>query len=424
MNQAVVKYFERKVYNLAYDSWESQTRQAIENGQLWLVIDNVRKYPDNFGYKKGILGYYISFTVDIRQQIASKLHYVGISSAGFELVSGKFMERIEGIIKGIPDVIPKNQLQPYIKRIMSTQSSQIDTIQLACGHRIHVAGLLSYNNLTLAYGYKEATTRRMQLSAWIDKATTIDMHMQYNNSDEIPYIDNFIEPKDGELIFRHNVVYKYFERKVYNLTGSWEQGTHCAINLRQLFLVINGVRKYPDNEGVNRAPRGFFVSFSVVLDELQAKQVRYAGITCMSKEQTANQNIYKYTASVKDLWTPNPIPPPQANAYLSKLIWQNLADVGYMKDNDNRIIKIDKCIGHGRNLIVHGYYIESTVEDSHDLSAQNNLMLSLTALADDPLATTVERLSIAPNNIDEVNSKVCDPDTSFNLANSSKIYVL
>ncbi|EDV23467.1 uncharacterized protein TRIADDRAFT_58120 [Trichoplax adhaerens] len=378
-NQKVIRYYERKVHNLKSNYWESQMKEAIENKQLCLVIGEVRRYPDNLGSTKGILGHYISFSVDVNDEVIKKLQYIGISSAGTEFIRGKLLERFEGIITGIPDVVPKENIISYLHQITSTKSSHLSTINLTNGNKIPAAGYISNKRLIFVYGYKVP-----QSKAWIDKAISISSYVEYNSADKVPYIDDFIEPDDGKLIFRKNVVYKYFERKVYDLMGSWEEGTQNALKHRQLFLIIDGVRRYPDNNGINKAPRGFFLTFSIIFDEVQARQIEYVNIKRTSssiKKGINGQSIDCYSARVKGLWSPNPIPVGDVNTYLSKLIWQNLANVGYMRNNNGLTIKINKCTSVKGNLMVYGCCLKPL---RHGQDVQCNLPPSPSAPVEDP----------------------------------------
>lgn len=267
----MVRYFERKVHNLKRGSWESQTEAAVLNHQLYLIIDDNKEYPDNFGFTKGILGYYISFSIDINEEIMHQLSYYGISSAGIEVISGKYVERLEGFVEGVPTVIPKDEVTSYLKRLISREGSNLSTLEIKKGNSVQVTNFILKKNSICVYGYKNVTTSDLN-SGSQDEAISIASHNEYNSSNNIPYIENFIEPKDGKIVFKDGGVFTYFERKVYNLVGSWEEGTLEAIKNKQLFLIINGIRRYPDNDGINRAPKGFYLPFTITVDDAPVKQ--------------------------------------------------------------------------------------------------------------------------------------------------------
>ncbi|EDV24006.1 uncharacterized protein TRIADDRAFT_57032 [Trichoplax adhaerens] len=273
IDNAVVKYYEKKVYNLKRGSWESQTEVAVKNDQLYLIINNGRKYPDNFGFSKGISGYYVSFTINIDEEIMQQLSYYGISSAGTELVSGKLMERIEGFVKGISSVIPKDQRTSYLKHLISKKGSKLALIHIGKGCAIQTVGFIPLKNYTCVYGYQSMTGSDAAAQSH-GKAVSIASHIDYNSSASVPYIEDFIEPKNGKMIFENGMVYTYFERKVYSLKGSWEKGTQEAIRHKQLFLIIDGIRRYPDHDGINRAPKGFYLPFTVVTANPPATQTK------------------------------------------------------------------------------------------------------------------------------------------------------
>ena len=187
------------------------------------------------------------------------------------------MERIEGFVKGIPNVISKDEVIPYLQQIITRNGSKLSALEIEKGNFIQVTNFIFKKDTTCAYGYKCMTISDLNNGntpslEHHDEAVSIASHLKYNSSDHIPYIKNYIEPKDGKIIFKSDGVFTYFERKVYNLVGSWEDGTLEAINHKQLFLVVDGIRRYPDNNGVNRAPKGFYLQFTVAADDVPIKQ--------------------------------------------------------------------------------------------------------------------------------------------------------
>ncbi|EDV23713.1 uncharacterized protein TRIADDRAFT_57186 [Trichoplax adhaerens] len=344
------KYYERKVYGLK-KCWKEETELAIQNQQLYLQFNDATFYPDPLPIDKGVLGYFISFTINMDNYQGQKIDYVESTYHDIDsFIDGRHLtvRRYEARVKGLmtPNPIPMCAAQTYITKLVNRNPKVLKCIVVDNnGNRVLIQGTLFRGRELYVYGQKDAG----EPFDSFEKVPKVDLTHQKSklsrDASRAPYIKDYVDPKDGKLEYSNNTVYRYFERQVHGLTGSWEEGTEDAITNGNLFLNLNGRKIFPDRRRINRGIRGYYVSFTIDIDKEQARNITYNLIT------KSNVDQYQYEAVAEGLWTPNPIPKIFIRNYLSKLTTLNISGIGYMIAPSAKSIKIKNIESLADNLM-------------------------------------------------------------------------
>ena len=213
---------------------------------------------------------------------------------------------------------------------------------------VPIQGTLFRGNKLYVYGQHDDTENLFDSNEKASKLDLIHQKSAYVNYTKAPYIQDYIDPEDGQIVYSHNTVFRYIERRVYDLCGSWETSTEFAICNGNLFLNINGHKIFPEVHKINKGMGGFYVSFTINIDHEQAKKITYSNIS------NCNISQYKYHAVANGLSTPIPIPKQFIANYLKKLITLKFCNIDFIKEksikikdikliNDQVIVFGDEC---------------------------------------------------------------------------------
>lgn len=347
------KYYERKVYGLK-KCWKEEAELAIQNQELYLQFDDAIFYPDPMPMDKGVLGYFISFTINMDTYQSNMVEYVeNIYHDNNSFIEGRRLtvRTYEARIKGLmtPNPIPMCAAQAYFSKLVNRSSKSLRYIDIddSC-NRVTIQGTLFRGRELYVYGQKDAD----EPFDSFDKKPKIKLIHQKSelskDATKAPYIKNYVDPKDGKLEYSNNTVYRYIERQVFGLSGSWEEGTEFAILNGNLFLNINGRKIFPDRRKINKGIRGYYVSFTIDYDKEQAKHITYSLISESDTDQ------YQYDAVANGLCTPIPVPRIFIVNYLKKLTTLNVCGIGYMAGPNGKSIKIKNVDFINDHVIIFG----------------------------------------------------------------------
>lgn len=199
----------------------------------------------------------------------------------------------------------------------------------------------------------------------------IDMTTNSEKSGKNVYIDNTNEPEDYKIVFMDNSLYKKFERKVNNLSGSQEKVLEEAIENGDLYIIVDNIKRYPDNHRYQKMHRLYYVIFTLNIDAKQAEQIQYSPPESIDKDdlQSYGKSAEKFEAKVHGLRSE--IPSSSIEVYLKKLIHENIT-LRYLNINGKRI---EICGTYLRDNIpsVYGW-------DMNDESSSSSSQLAVTSL--------------------------------------------
>ena len=320
--------------------WKEEAELAIQNQELYLQFDDAVFYPDPIPMDKGILGYFISFTINMDNYQSNKIEYVenihhDIDSfnEGRRLTMRRYEARVKGLM--FPNPIPMCAAQVYFSKLVNRNSKSLQYINIDdSGNLVKIRGTLFRGRELYVYGQKHAN----EPFDSFEKESKIRLVHQKSeltkDATKAPFIKNYVDPTDGKLEYSNNTVYRYIERQVFGISGSWEEETEFAIYNGNLFLNINGRKIFPDRRKINKGIRGYFVSFTIDYDKEQAKRITHSLVGESDTDQ------YQYDAIVNGLCTPNPVPKMFIVHYLKKLTNLNIGGIGYMTGPNGKWIKI------------------------------------------------------------------------------------
>ncbi|EDV24005.1 uncharacterized protein TRIADDRAFT_57031 [Trichoplax adhaerens] len=203
----------------------------------------------------------------------------------------------------------------------------------------------------------------------INKADNNIIAKNLNANSEKPgkntYIENNIEPEDYQISFANNSLYQKFERKVNNLSGSQEKVLEEAINNRDLFIIVDDVKRYPDNYRYQKTQRAYYVSFTLNIDAKQAQQIQYYEVKSAGKDdlQAYGKSVEKFEAKVRGLWSN--VPTSSIELYMKKLINENVT-LRYLVVGNSKKIEISNATVSDNIVRVYGYNLSE--ESSSSLS--------------------------------------------------------